>query len=100
MKSRYVINNFIPQQYVLWTIAVGSLAATAPFTLLASIINGNNYTHSVKQTVTGKVLDAKDGGPLPGSNIVVKLAGQQCGLQYYKAERKRDDAGTAGRWLA
>ncbi|TWF41478.1 hypothetical protein FHW36_103282 [Chitinophaga polysaccharea] len=79
MKNRYAISNFIPRQYVLWTIA--------PSTLLASVINGNTYMHSVKQTITGKVLDAKDSAPLPGVNIVVKLAGRQCCLQYYKAER-------------
>ncbi|NLR80725.1 SusC/RagA family TonB-linked outer membrane protein [Chitinophaga eiseniae] len=72
MKNRYAISNLIPRQYVLRTLAVCSLAATAPPTLLASVVNNSAYTHVLKQTVTGKVLDAKDGAPLPGVNIVVK----------------------------
>lgn len=72
MKIWYTIGNFFPRQSVLRTLAACSLAAAAPPALYAAANNGKIYTQSVKQTITGKVLDAKDGTPLPGVNIIVK----------------------------
>lgn len=71
MKIWYTISHFFPRQSVLRTLAVCSLAV-APPALQAAANNGKAYTHPVKQTITGKVLDAKDGSPLPGVNILVK----------------------------
>lgn len=71
MKIWYTISNFFPRQAVLRTLAACSLAV-APPALHAAANNGKAYTHPVKQTITGKVLDAKDGSPLPGVNILVK----------------------------
>ncbi|MBS0029142.1 SusC/RagA family TonB-linked outer membrane protein [Chitinophaga sp. 22321] len=72
MKIRYTISHLFPRHAVLRTLAVCSLAAAAPPALHAAANNGKAYTHTVKQTITGKVLDAKDGSPLPGVNIVIK----------------------------
>lgn len=72
MKIWYAITHFSPRQSVLRTLAICSLSAAAPPALHAAANNGKAYTHPVKQNITGKVLDAKDGAPLPGVNIIIK----------------------------
>ncbi|PSL46181.1 TonB-linked SusC/RagA family outer membrane protein [Chitinophaga niastensis] len=72
MKIWYTISNFFPRHSVLRTIAACSLAAAAPPALHAAAYNGKAYTLPVKQTLTGRVLDAKNGSPLPGVNILIK----------------------------
>ncbi|MGF6847581.1 hypothetical protein QFZ51_002816 [Chitinophaga sp. W3I9] len=72
MKIWYTISNYFPRQTVLKTFAVCSLATAAPPALHAAANNGKAYTQPVKQAITGKVTDTKDGAPLPGVNIIVK----------------------------
>ncbi|MFX1705188.1 TonB-dependent receptor [Chitinophaga sp. CC14] len=72
MKIWYTISNYFPRQTVLKALAVCSLTAAAPPALHAAANNGKAYTQPVKQTITGKVIDASGGTPLPGVNIVVK----------------------------
>ncbi|WP_142685048.1 SusC/RagA family TonB-linked outer membrane protein [Chitinophaga polysaccharea] len=72
MKIWYTISNYFPRQTVIKALAVCSLTTAAPPALHAAANNGKAYTQPVKQAVTGKVIDANGGAPLPGVNIVIK----------------------------
>ncbi|CAL1517533.1 TonB-dependent receptor [Chitinophaga sp. MM2321] len=72
MKIWYNISDFFPRQSVLRALAVCSLAVTTPPVLHAAAGNGKAHTLIAQQTLTGRIVDAKDGTPLPGVNIVIK----------------------------
>ncbi len=71
MKIWYIHSNTRLRQYLLCTVALSSFTLTAAPLLHATTlpIAGNSF---FRQAITGKVVDAANGEPLPGVNIVVK----------------------------
>ncbi|MBV7531477.1 TonB-dependent receptor [Chitinophaga sp. sic0106] len=71
MKIWYIKSSPLLKQYMLGTVALCSMITAAPPSLLAAA-NKPVIVAPVRQPVTGKVVDAKDGSPLPGVNIMIK----------------------------
>ncbi|NIG54230.1 TonB-dependent receptor [Chitinophaga sp. Cy-1792] len=70
MKIWYNQGSTLFRQYLLGTMAVCGFTLTAPTPVHATTLNKAPY--NLRQAVSGQVVDAKDGTPLPGVNVVIK----------------------------